>query len=182
MKKVALIFFICLVLMNICYAKTVVHLKSGAVGEGELVERTEEYIKLDYCGVELIYWMDEIESINAGQENESAQVAAPCDVYVAYLVALDKGNWRKIKKYVTKENIKQLEETGDTDKVLKMMMSFKAKNMKIIDERVKADEAVLTATGTIFNGASKGVIHLRKEDGQWKVSKEEWKAEGVEGD
>ena len=44
------------------YCETVV-LKSGKIIEGEILEKTGEYIKINYVGVPLTYYLDDIESI-----------------------------------------------------------------------------------------------------------------------
>ncbi|MBU1134647.1 MAG: hypothetical protein KJ569_07035, partial [Candidatus Omnitrophica bacterium] len=48
---------------NFSFAETIV-LKSGKVVEEKIVERTDEYIKVDLFGVPLTYYLDEIESID----------------------------------------------------------------------------------------------------------------------
>jgi len=45
------------------YAETVL-LKSGKSVEGKLIEKTDKYIKIDFQGVPLNYFLDEIESID----------------------------------------------------------------------------------------------------------------------
>jgi len=49
-------------------------LKNGKEVEGRLVEKTDDYIKIDLNGIELTYWIDEIksidnETISASEEN-----------------------------------------------------------------------------------------------------------------
>lgn len=45
------------------YAETIV-LKSGKTVEGKLIDKTDKYIKIDFQGVSLTYFLDEIESID----------------------------------------------------------------------------------------------------------------------
>ena len=45
------------------FAETII-LKSGKTIEGKIIEKTGEYIKIDFYGVALTYWFDEIESID----------------------------------------------------------------------------------------------------------------------
>lgn len=57
-----------LVLTGLCYpfmifAETIV-LKSGKTIEAKIIERRDEYIKIEYYGVPLTYFFDEIESID----------------------------------------------------------------------------------------------------------------------
>jgi len=64
MKKL-LIVLVCLgfLLSSIAFADTIT-IKSGKTIEGKIVERTDEYIKIDFHGVPIIYYLDEIESID----------------------------------------------------------------------------------------------------------------------
>jgi hypothetical protein len=45
------------------YAETII-LKSGKTIEGKLIEKTDKYIKIDFYGVPLTYYIDEIKSID----------------------------------------------------------------------------------------------------------------------
>ncbi|MFC1674603.1 tol-pal system YbgF family protein [Candidatus Omnitrophota bacterium] len=61
MKKIILV-AILLALPLACFAETVT-LKSGETIEGKIVEKTDKYIKIDFEGVSLTYWLEDIESI-----------------------------------------------------------------------------------------------------------------------
>lgn len=50
-------------------------LKSGEIMEGTIVEETDKYVKIDYMGVPLTYWKDNIEKIN----KDSSDSAKPLD-------------------------------------------------------------------------------------------------------
>jgi len=58
-------FLLCIFLFsaNLSFAQAVINLKSGQSVEGRILERTDDYIKGNFYGVELTYWMDDIESI-----------------------------------------------------------------------------------------------------------------------
>lgn len=71
MRKIILIFSIFLFVINSSYAKTVLHLKSGKTVEGDLLEKTEEYIKISFLGTALTYWMDDIESVESDTEAQA---------------------------------------------------------------------------------------------------------------
>lgn len=53
----------CLILSISTFAETVV-LKSGKTVEGKLIEKTDKYIKIDFQGVPLTYYLDEIERVD----------------------------------------------------------------------------------------------------------------------
>jgi tetratricopeptide (TPR) repeat protein len=76
--------------MSFCFpafvlAETIV-LKSGKSVEGKLIEKTDKYIKIDFMGVPLTYFFDEIESIdgkqvmNAKEEPYSRKETIPQDI------------------------------------------------------------------------------------------------------
>ena len=57
------VLLLCLYLPVFAFAETIV-LNSGKIVEGKLIERTDKYIKIDFQGVGLIYYYDEIKSID----------------------------------------------------------------------------------------------------------------------
>ena len=54
---------ICLLFPVITSAETII-LKSGKTVEGKIIEKTDKYIKIDFQGMPLTYYSDEIESID----------------------------------------------------------------------------------------------------------------------
>ena len=65
MKRI--IVFTVFILLTTTVSAETIKLKSGEVIEGEIVERTEEYIKVDFEDVELTYYFDEIESVDGDE-------------------------------------------------------------------------------------------------------------------
>jgi len=62
MKKIILIILL-LILPSFSFAETLV-LKSGQRIEGKIVEKTDDYIKVDFQGIVLTYFLDEISNID----------------------------------------------------------------------------------------------------------------------
>ena len=65
MKKyilIATIFF----LVTPCFAEKII-LKSGQTVEAKVLEKGDKFIKVDFDGVELVYYFDEIDSIDGQQ-------------------------------------------------------------------------------------------------------------------
>ena len=60
---VTLLLVLSLYFSTLIFAETIV-LKSGKTVEGKIIEKTDRYIKVDFHGVELIFWLDEINRIN----------------------------------------------------------------------------------------------------------------------
>jgi hypothetical protein len=75
------------------YAETIV-LKSGKTVEGKIIEKTDKYIKIDFQGVPLTYFIDEIESIdgenrvspvsNQGTTNQTTEIRGNPIIKVDY--------------------------------------------------------------------------------------------------
>lgn len=63
MKKSLLIMLLVLCFPVFLFAETIL-LKNGKTVEGKIIERTDKYIKIDYVGVPITYYNDEIESIS----------------------------------------------------------------------------------------------------------------------
>lgn len=68
MKKI-LLFLVCILLTIGSYAKTVIKLKDGNTVEGEIIEKTDKYIKILVSDIDvaLSYWMTDIESIKSAK-------------------------------------------------------------------------------------------------------------------
>lgn len=53
---------LCLLLPPVCLAE-IIHLKSGRTVQGKIVERTDKFVRVDFLGVKLTYYLDEIDHI-----------------------------------------------------------------------------------------------------------------------
>jgi len=69
MKKI-IIFFLGMYFLSPLFAETII-LKSGKTIEANIIERTEEYIKVDVVGVPVTYYLDEVESVQEGEQISS---------------------------------------------------------------------------------------------------------------
>jgi len=105
------LFFPCFI-----FAETIV-LKSGKKVEGKLIEKTDKYIKIDFYGVPLTYFLDDVKSI----EEESIENTSKAEaIYIegrrlkeeAYLELYKKHNYSlAIEKYnKALENFKSIEQ------------------------------------------------------------------------
>ena len=76
MKKIVLAILVSVVFFsspNFVFSETVI-LKSGYTLEGKLTEKTDDYIKIDFEGVSLTYYLDEIESIDGKKQPVSVSL------------------------------------------------------------------------------------------------------------
>ncbi len=72
MRRFFWVFFLVFFTASSAFAATV-HLKSGKQVEGKIIETTDEYIKLNFNGIPLTYWTEEIDYIQEG-ENVSKNI------------------------------------------------------------------------------------------------------------
>lgn len=73
MKKIVFLFFAFIFVALNAFADTIT-LKSGRQIEGDILERNNEAVKIDFHGAELTYFLDEIEAING-------EKVAPVEAY-----------------------------------------------------------------------------------------------------
>ncbi len=63
MKKVFLTFLCCCLVFLFSYSDTV-YLKNGKQIKGTIIEESKEYVKIEFSGVTLTYWMDEVSTLS----------------------------------------------------------------------------------------------------------------------
>jgi hypothetical protein len=63
MRVISLILILIFLTFHFCYAGTVINLKSGETVEGTLLERNDQWVKINFSDVELTYWLEDIDSI-----------------------------------------------------------------------------------------------------------------------
>ena len=61
-KKIFLTILFIICISSICFAETIV-LKSGQTVEGTIIEETDRYVKIDFQGIPLTYYHEDIEEI-----------------------------------------------------------------------------------------------------------------------
>ena len=90
MKKLIISMIAVFFLSSFCFAETIV-LKSGETREGKIIERTDDYIKIDYYGATVTYFYEDIESIDGraviptlDTEKESGDKETSSSVMTAY--------------------------------------------------------------------------------------------------
>ena len=66
--------FVLIMFMPFCAFAEIVYLKSGKKIEGSITEKTQEYIKINVSGVDLIFFVDELERIESVQNIEPQEL------------------------------------------------------------------------------------------------------------
>ena len=78
----------CFCFLELGFSETVV-LKNGQKVEGKITEKTDKYVKLEFEGVVLVYYNDEIASIEQDTANNSGEVSPQLEsLYKAYVSSL----------------------------------------------------------------------------------------------
>jgi hypothetical protein len=106
-----------------------------------------------------------------------ADGGAPGKAYMEYLKAIQAGNMDSLKKLVSADRAKQMDDP-EFKKMFPMIQSMQAKNIKITGGQIAGNQAILNATGTdsMGGGTATGTIDMVMEDKQWKVKQDSWKS------
>jgi len=97
-------------------------------------------------------------------------------IYRDYLNALDNRSMEDMRKYMLVEYAEEIEAMaaglGSMNNAFSMLSTTSPRNLENIEEWIKGDEAVLSATSpAAFAGEAKSTITFGKEDGAWKIKK-----------
>lgn len=99
----------------------------------------------------------------------------PGKAFMAYYKVLQSGNVAGVKKAVSAERAKEMDDP-DFAKMFPLVQALEPKNVKITGGALDGNSATLFATAHDEHEDSTGTIHMVKENGAWKVEKEEWKS------
>jgi hypothetical protein len=100
----------------------------------------------------------------------------PGKAYMAYSKAFAVGDIPALKKMVSAERAKQLDDP-QMKEMLPMMQALQPKDIKILGGTMTSKDATLKAEGKAEGAEQKqtGEIHMVLEDKVWKLEKESWK-------
>jgi len=87
----------CLCSPIFAFAETIA-LKSGKSVEGKLIEKTDKYIKIDFMGVPLTYFLDEVESIDGVVQSQAIEEVSLSPSATVNLSSSDTEQIRKLLK------------------------------------------------------------------------------------
>ena len=98
----------------------------------------------------------------------------PGKAYMTYTKAFASGDVAALKKMVTTDRAKQLDDPKIKE-MLPMMQSMQAKDIKVNGGTMTSKEATLNVEGKDETGAKEtGTVHMVLEDKLWKIEKESW--------
>lgn len=101
----------------------------------------------------------------------------PGKAYMEYCKAVDAADFDAMKKMVTADQLKSIDDPGFR-KMFPIMQALKAKNIKVTGGTTTATEARLHAEGVDSQGKSaKGKVTMALDGKQWKVKDDDWSAD-----
>ena len=106
----------------------------------------------------------------------SAGGGDPGKAYFAYLKSMTAGNMAALKKAVSAERAKQMDQDPDFKKMFPLIQAMQPKKITVTGGAIDGDFATLKATGDQDGTPATGTITMMREGGSWKVQREEWKS------
>jgi hypothetical protein len=104
---------------------------------------------------------------------KAAKDTAVENAYKEYRKALKAGDIESLKKLISQERVHELE--GDNAAIiLKLARSLSPPQVSVTGTYVKGNAATLTASAGAMGSNMKGIVHLLKENGKWKIYEEKW--------
>ncbi|MCX5668949.1 MAG: hypothetical protein NTX89_02345 [Candidatus Omnitrophica bacterium] len=93
-RSIILVLIIYICFSGSSFAETIL-LKSGRTVEGKLIKKTDEYIKIDFQGMPLTYYLEDIESIDGEKvilDNKQENISVPAVPYTEFKMITMEGN------------------------------------------------------------------------------------------
>ncbi|HEX3069914.1 MAG TPA: hypothetical protein VHX14_15195, partial [Thermoanaerobaculia bacterium] len=100
----------------------------------------------------------------------------PGKSYAVYLKNLTAGDMKAFLGGISAERAKQASADPDFKKLFPLIQAMQAKNIKVTGGASDGTHATLLATGKDGDTVSHGTITMVRENGAWKVEKEDWKS------
>lgn len=100
----------------------------------------------------------------------------PGKAYAAYLKNLTAGNMKAFLGGVTAARAKEASSDPDFKKLFPLLQAMQPTGLKVTGGAIDGNNATLLATGKDGDNVSRGTITMVRENGAWKVEKEEWKS------
>ena len=108
--------------------------------------------------------------INCGGGGEEETLK---QIYLDYHNLLQKEDIPALKKYISSQRQEEMLEEGANMKI-QLIKEFMPSEIKVKKAEISGDTAVLEVMGKMKNQGVTGKVDFLKEDGKWKVHKENW--------
>jgi hypothetical protein len=115
----------------------------------------------------LLFGCDRLSSL-FGRDEDAVRQA-----YQSYREAMVSSNLAKLKTLVARDRARELEAPNAAE-LLQMASALYPEGTQVASVELSGRDATLQLTGRMEGGTAKGSVRLVKEDGAWKVSKEDW--------
>ncbi|OGW38383.1 MAG: hypothetical protein A2Y97_08075 [Nitrospirae bacterium RBG_13_39_12] len=93
--------------------------------------------------------------------------------YMEYRNAMKSGDVETLKKLVAKDKVHELE-SEQASSMLDIARALYPPDVTVTGTSVEGNAATLTVSSAVEGGSMQGIVHLLKEDGEWKVYEEKW--------
>jgi WD40 repeat protein len=103
-----------------------------------------------------------------GKEEETLK-----QIYLDYHRALQKEDIPALKKYISSQQLEEMSGEGASMKI-QLIKEFMPAEIKVKEVEISGNTAVLEVEGKMKDQRMTGKVDFLKEDGQWKVHKENW--------
>ncbi|MEA2162309.1 MAG: hypothetical protein QOK37_436 [Thermoanaerobaculia bacterium] len=100
----------------------------------------------------------------------------PGKAYTVYLKNLTAGDMKSFLGGVSAARAKEASSDPDFKKLFPLLQAMQPTGLKITGGAIDGNNATLLATGKDGDNISRGTITMVRENGAWKVEKEEWKS------
>lgn len=124
-------------------------LKSGQKIEGKILERTDEYVKLEFQGAQLVYYNDEIASVEqagaSGQNPVNPEMESLYEAYTATLKAPQKAQPETVSAREQKVQSDQV--AGTVNESLPDLSQLTSQYQEMIQAALSATQGARSGTG-----------------------------------
>ncbi|MEA2238798.1 MAG: hypothetical protein QOC81_3522 [Thermoanaerobaculia bacterium] len=100
----------------------------------------------------------------------------PGKAYAAYLKNLTAGDEKAFLSGVTAARAKEASSDPDFKKLFPLIKAMQPTGVKVTSGAIDGNNATLVVTGKDGDNVSRGTVTMVKENGAWKVEREEWKS------
>jgi hypothetical protein len=100
----------------------------------------------------------------------------PGKAYAAYLKNLTAGDMKAFLGGVTAARAKEASSDPDFKKLFPLLKAMQPTAVKVTSGAIDGNNATLVVTGKDGDNVSRGTIAMVRENGAWKVEREEWKS------
>ncbi|MBI4834607.1 MAG: PD40 domain-containing protein [Planctomycetes bacterium] len=92
-------------------------------------------------------------------------------LYDNFRKAMKSGDFKELKKYLSADAIKEMEQLGDPQELMSMAIGFMPTETTVTDVAISGDEGTLSFEGKMGDQEGEGSVDFVREGGAWKIKK-----------